>query len=127
VDSARKTPWVAILLTVVIAAVLVSTGSLSGLADTTVLLLLLVFTAVNIAVLVLRREPVEHRHFRAPTAIPALGAVASLILASPLTGRDADVYLRAGLLLAVGAVLWGIDRLVRGSTPEIDPEEISRA
>ena len=127
VDSARKTPWVAILLTLVIAAALVSTGSLTGLADTTVLLLLLVFTVVNVSVLVLRREPVDHPHFRAPTVVPAVGAVASLILASPLTGRDAEVYLRAGILLAIGVVLWAVDRLVRGSSPEIDAEEISRA
>ena len=33
----------------------------------TVLLLLLVFTVVNIAVLVLRRDPVDHDHFRVPT------------------------------------------------------------
>ena len=127
VDSARKTPWVAILLTLAIAAALVSTGSLTGLADTTVLLLLLVFTVVNVSVLVLRREPVDHPHFRAPTVVPAVGAVASLVLASPLTGRDADVYLRAGILLAIGVVLWAVDRLVRGSSPEIDAEEISRA
>jgi basic amino acid/polyamine antiporter, APA family len=127
VDSARKTPYVAILLTLAIAAVLVSTGSLEGLADTTVLLLLMVFTVVNVSVLVLRREPVEHSHFRAPTLIPVLGAVSCLVLASPLTGRDGEIYLRAGILIAIGAVLWGIDRIARGSTPEIDAEEISRA
>ena len=41
--------------------VLVALGDLGDLADTTVLLLLLVFTAVNIAVLVLRRDPVPQR------------------------------------------------------------------
>ena len=85
---------------------LVSTGSLTGLADTTVLLLLCVFAVVNISVLVLRRDPVEHDHFRAPTALPAIGAVACLVLASPLTGREGSVYLRAGILLAIGVVLW---------------------
>lgn len=127
VDSARRTPYVAILLTLAIAAVLVSTGSLTGLADTTVLLLLLVFAVVNVSVIVLRRDPVEHPHFRAPTAIPAVGAVASLILASPLTGREGSVYLRAAVLLAIGVVLWAVDRLVRGRTPEIDAEEIGRS
>jgi amino acid transporter len=46
---------------------LITTGDLSTLADTTVLLLLFVFTIVNIAVLVLRRERVEHEHFTAPS------------------------------------------------------------
>ena len=124
VDSVRKTPYVAILLTLAIAAVLISTGSLTGLADTTVLLLLCVFAIVNVAVLVLRRDPVEHSHFHAPTILPAIGAVASLILASPLTGREGSVYLRAAILLGIGVVLWIIDRVVRGRAPEIDAERL---
>ena len=127
VDGTRKTPYAAILLTVAFAAVLVSTGDLTGLADTTVLLLLLVFAVVNISVLVLRREPVDHPHFHAPTFVPVLGAVACLVLASPLTGREGGVYLRAGILLAIGVVLWAIDRVVRKDRPELDAEEISRA
>ena len=124
---ARKTPWVAILLTLAIAAVLVITGSLTGLADTTVLLLLCVFAIVNISVLVLRRDEVDHDHFRAPTVLPAIGAVACLVLASPLTGRDASVYLRAAILLAIGVALWAVDRVVRGRAPEIDEEHIGEA
>jgi len=46
----------------------------------TVLLLLLVFSAVNVAVLVLRRDEVKHAHFRAPTALPVIGVVVSLAL-----------------------------------------------
>ena len=46
---------------------------LSTLADTTVLLLF-VFTIVNIAVLVVRRERVEHEHFTAPSVFSVLGA-----------------------------------------------------
>ena len=38
-----------------------------------VLLLLIVFALVNVAVLVLRREPVEHRHFTTPRVFPVLG------------------------------------------------------
>jgi basic amino acid/polyamine antiporter, APA family len=37
---------------------------LDSLADTTVLLLLGVFIAVNVSVLILRRDPVSHDHFR---------------------------------------------------------------
>ena len=111
VHARRGTPWPAILFTVAIAAVLVSTGDIGGLADTTVLLLLLVFALVNVCVLVLRRETVERSHFRAPTWMPALGAVVCLVLASPLTGRDADVYVRATILLAVGVLLWLLNRL----------------
>ncbi|MCD0452085.1 APC family permease [Actinocorallia sp. API 0066] len=106
VAPVRATPWTAILFTVAVAVVLVSTGDVGNLADTTVLLLLLVFTLVNVCVLVLRRDPVDHAHFRAPTWMPATGAVVCLILASPLTGRDLDVYVRSVVLIAIGVVFW---------------------
>ncbi|NHC13787.1 APC family permease [Motilibacter deserti] len=119
VHATRHTPWLAIAVTSLIALVLVATGDLAGLADTTVLLLLLVFAAVNVSVLVLRREHVEHPHFHAPTWAPALGAVASLVLASPLTGRESGVYVRAGVLLAIGVALWVANHLfVRRQAPD---------
>lgn len=53
------------MFTSAIAVVLVSFVPLAGLAGTTSLLLLAVFTLVNITCLVLRRKTVEHEHFRA--------------------------------------------------------------
>ena len=44
-------------------------------------LLLGVFVLVNVSVLVLRRRPVAREHFRAPTALPVLGAVTCAVLA----------------------------------------------
>ncbi|WP_285585351.1 APC family permease [Herbidospora sp. NBRC 101105] len=118
VHASRATPWVAIVFTVAIAVVLVCTGDVGGLADTTVLLLLCVFTIVNIAVLVLRRETVDHDHFHAPSWAPALGAVACVILILPITGREGSVYLRALILLAIGVVLWAVNHLAgRRSNP----------
>ncbi|MFD7438744.1 APC family permease [Streptomyces sp. NPDC059861] len=108
----RRTPVVGIAFVSLLAIGLVSTGEIAGLGDTTAFLLLCVFAVVNIAVLVLRRDPVEHPHFRTPTALPVLGAVTCLILASPLSDRPADVYIRAGVLLAIGVGLWGLNKLV---------------
>ncbi len=134
VERRRRTPWVAIAFTTVVALTLVSTGDLSGLADTTVLLLLLVFAVVNVSVLVLRRRPArddeqvhgdEPRGFRAPTWAPALGAVVSLVLASPLTGRAADVYARAGLLLGIGVVLYVVNRLAVGPARQAEAVDAS--
>ena len=51
----RRTPWVAIVSTTVIAMMLTLGGDLSTLAKTVVLLLLIVFISTNVAVLVLRR------------------------------------------------------------------------
>ncbi|MGV9324598.1 APC family permease [Streptosporangium sandarakinum] len=128
VHHRRSTPWVAILFTVGIAVALVVTGDVSGLADTTVLLLLCVFALVNVAVLVLRKDPVEHGHYRAPSWMPALGAVVCVALALPVTGRGGEVYLRAGVLLVVGVVLWFANRVFlrakggwRGRSSEREP------
>jgi APA family basic amino acid/polyamine antiporter len=101
--SGRRTPITAIVFTTVLGLILVSTGDLASLADTTVLLLLCAFTIVNIAVLVLRRDPVDHEHFRAPTIAPILGAIVCVVL---IVDNEAEIFLRAGLLLILGAVLW---------------------
>lgn len=111
VHAARRSPWVAIVFTSAIAILLVSTVDISALGDTTALLLLAVFVVVNVTVLVLRKDKVEHRHFRAPTVIPALAAVLCLYLVSPLSGRPARDYLVGALLLAVGLLLWGVNAL----------------
>lgn len=99
----RRTPWVSIVATTAVAMLLTMAGDLSTLAETVVLLLLFVFIATNIAVLVLRRDTVEHSHFRVWTAIPVLGVASCVLL---LTQQSAKVWLFAGILLAVGAVLW---------------------
>ncbi|MFI0263389.1 APC family permease [Streptomyces sp. NPDC017056] len=108
----RRTPVVGIALTTALALGLVLTGEIEGLGDTTAFLLLCVFAVVNVAVLVLRRDRVPHRHFRTPTALPVLGAAGALVLAGPLADRAAEVYVRAAVLLAVGIALWGLNKLV---------------
>jgi amino acid transporter len=107
----RRTPWAAIAFTTVLAAALIASGDLSTLADMTVTLLLIVFAVVNVCVLVLRRDPVPHKHFHAPSILPVIGAIVSLAL---LTTKDGEVFLRAGLLLLVGVVLYGINWLLHG-------------
>jgi APA family basic amino acid/polyamine antiporter len=99
----RRTPWVAIAFTTALAMILVATGDLSTLADMTVLLLLIVFALVNSAVLVLRRDRVDHEHYQAPTILPVLGVVISIAV---MFTKEGDIFLRAGLLLLVGVVFW---------------------
>ncbi|MGL5861146.1 MAG: APC family permease, partial [Phycicoccus sp.] len=69
----RRTPWVAIAVTTLVAMLLATTGTVGELAETVVLLLLVVFISTNTAVLVLRRDRVEEEHWRAPTVVPVLG------------------------------------------------------
>ncbi|MBN9792237.1 amino acid permease [Pseudonocardia sp. TMWB2A] len=115
----RRTPWVAIIFTTLISFALISYVSLdsdsdvvSALGGTTSLLLLAVFTIVNIAVLVLRRDRIAEDHFRAPPGLPVVGAVASLYLVLPFSGRDTIQYELAGLLLLLGLVLYAITLLL---------------
>lgn len=122
VHPSRRSPWVAIAFTTVIAVVLVSTVDISVLGGTTALLLV-VFTVVNIAVLVLHREQVGHRHFRTPTVIPVLGALCCAYLVSPPSGRPDRDYVVALVLLAVGLILWLVNRAVmRGRIAERSPD-----
>lgn len=118
VHPRRRTPVTGIVFVTVLAIGLVSTGEIEGLGDTTSFLLLCVFAVVNVAVLVLRRDPVDHAHFRTPTVLPVLGAITALALASPLADRAADVYIRAGVLIAVGVLLWGLNKLFLRLRPE---------
>jgi basic amino acid/polyamine antiporter, APA family len=112
VHRTRRTPWAGIAFTTALAFGLIFFADLTALGGTTSLLLLCVFTIVNVAVLVLRRDPVEHRHFRAPTAVPVIGAVVCAYLASPLSGRAAADYRVGGVLLVIGVGLWGVTWLV---------------
>ncbi|MGV0743419.1 APC family permease [Mycolicibacterium sp. XJ870] len=105
----RHTPWVAIVATTVVAMVLTSIGDLSTLAETVVLLLLFVFLSTNVAVLALRRDTVEHNHFRVWTAVPVLGVASCLLL---LSQQTAKVWLFAAVLVASGAALYFVARVV---------------
>ncbi len=113
VHPARRTPWVAILFTTVLAMALASTGGVSDLASTTVVLLLSVFTVVNVAVLILRRDPVDQAHFEAPRVVPMIGAVASLAVLLYRVVDDPEQLVRAALLVALGVVLWFVNRGAR--------------
>ncbi|WP_298458812.1 APC family permease [uncultured Cellulomonas sp.] len=107
----RRTPWVAIAVTTAVAMLITVTGTLEELASTVVLLLLFVFLSTNVAVLVLRKDRVEHGHFRAWTPLPVLAIASCLVL---FTQQEASNWLRAGVLLAVGAVLYAVTRLRPG-------------
>ncbi|MDV3129371.1 APC family permease [Mycobacterium sp. 21AC1] len=120
VHPRRLTPWVAIAFTTLIAFGLIfyvsafaDSSAIAVLGGTTSLLLLAVFAVVNVAVLVLRRDVrKEGGHFKTPTALPVIGFVASLYLVLPFSGRPAQQYLLAGILIVIGVVLFGLTTLI---------------
>ncbi len=134
VHAKNRTPWAAILFTTVLAFGLIayvsnaSDDAIAVLGGTTALLLLGVFAVVNVAVLVLRHDRVEHSHFRTHTAIAVAGALSCLYLVTPLSGRDGEQYQVAGILLAIGLLLSVpiyLHRRAQGEDLEItNPEDI---
>ncbi|MBC7944134.1 MAG: APC family permease [Burkholderiales bacterium] len=117
VHATRRTPYVAIGFTTLLAfGLIMFVGEVPALGGTTALLLLCVFTMVNIVVLVLRRDGVDHKHFTTPTFLPILGALSCAFLAGPWTGRNPVQYQIAGVLIGIGIVLWFVTVLVNRAT-----------
>ncbi len=114
VHPTRHSPWLAIIFTTVIAFGLIfyvtafaNSKAIAVLGGTTSLLLLAVFAMVNVAVLVLRRDVrAVGGHFTTPTALPVIGCIASVYLVTPLSGRPAQQYVLAAILIAIGVVLF---------------------
>jgi basic amino acid/polyamine antiporter, APA family len=119
VHPSRRTPILAIIFLAVAGFILVASTDVESLGATTAALLLAVFTLVNIAALVLRRDKVDHEHFVAPTFMPVLGVVVSVGL---LTRQEGTVLVRGLVLLAIGVALWGLNALI-SSRVEMAPAE----
>lgn len=113
VHETRRTPYIAIGFTTLLAFALITfVGEVPALGGTTALLLLCVFTVVNVTVLVLRKDKVPHDHFRTPTILPIIGALACAFFAGPWTGRALVQYQIAGVLIAIGVVLWAVTVMI---------------
>lgn len=116
----RRSPWAAILFSTALAITLIwyvagaSTNSVANLSSTTALLLLCVFTVVNVACVVLKRKRADHddSFFTTPSWMPYLAALLCLVLIGPWVDRDSVVYQIAGGLMLIGVVLWALTWLI---------------
>ncbi|WP_152188601.1 APC family permease [Georgenia satyanarayanai] len=128
----RRSPWAAIVFTTLLAYGLVwgvtqvaGEETVTALGGTTALLLLAVFTVVNVAAIVLRRRPVEREHFHAPTVLPYIGAVTCAFLVGPWA-QEPLTYQIAGGLIAIGLLLWLLTwALYRRGRPLPPPDQES--
>ena len=120
---ARSSPLVAVVVVGLLAVLLAATGDLDDLASTTVLLLLVVFAMVNVSLLRLRNDPVDHEHVSVPVAVPVLGALTcvGLVVYRAIDGGP-GVLVRFVLLLGLGVVVYAVQRVVAGRTPQLDAE-----
>ena len=75
------------------------------------------FLSANVSVLVLRRDKVEHDHFRVWTFVPVLGIASCILL---LTQQSATVWIFGAVLLAVGVGLYFLARWGRSRGARTD-------
>lgn len=107
VHTRRHTPWVAILITALSIYLLVFTGGLKELAQTTSLLIFLVFFAVHVSLFFIKWRHVSHDGFKIPIIIPVIGGALCLMT---IFRYPAGVYARTIIILCVGIFLWACQR-----------------
>jgi APA family basic amino acid/polyamine antiporter len=113
VSPRTRAPYMGILFSTLLALGLIwfvanrsDSPIVTQLSGTTALLLLGVFTVVNVACLVLRREP-RSGFFRSPGPTPVLAALLCLaLIIIPWGERDPLQYKIAAAMLGIGVVLW---------------------
>jgi len=115
VSAKRRAPYAGIVFSTLMALALIVYVTSRGesevvvnLSSVTSLLLLCVFTVVNVACLILRRDHSAESRFRSPGATPAVAALLCAFLVGPWADRDALIYQIAGVLMLIGVVLWAI-------------------
>jgi APA family basic amino acid/polyamine antiporter len=113
VSPNTRAPYAGILFSTLLALGLIvyvanrEDNVVANLANVTSLLLLGVFTVVNVACLVLRRDG-RDSVFRSPGPTPVVAAAACLFLIGPWVDREGIVYRIAGVLLLIGVGLWAL-------------------
>jgi len=112
VHPVRRTPHVAIMVLFVIVTALILNGNVKQLAEATVLLLLTVFTVVNVSLVVLKlRKSEAVGGFEVPLIVPALGALVcgSLIVTRLQTAlTSSNPAERPAPLIAIAIILVGL-------------------
>lgn len=124
VHRTRRTPHMAVLVLLAMITGLALLGDITQLASATVLLLLLVFSIVNGALVILKLRPGEPAGgFEVPIFVPALGAV---VCAALLVNRFATGDWQAPMI--AGAILAGILGLYALMRPRhVEEEDMAAA
>jgi amino acid transporter len=118
VHPERRTPHVAVAVILAVLLALVISGDVGQLAAATVLLLLLVFSIVNTALVILKLRPDEPKgSFEIPIFVPALGALVCITLFVLRVVSGGAAGLRATMI--AGALLGGAVLLYIAIRPHI--------
>ncbi|MBJ7528413.1 MAG: APC family permease, partial [Nocardioides sp.] len=123
IHSSRRSPWVALSFAAVVVCSLLVVGALlnragvgvdvvARLATVTVVFTLFIYGLVILSALRLRGHDEADDTYTAPTALLAVGIVGNLVLLAYVVWDDPTSLLWCGGLLAVGLVLYVVERLV---------------
>ena len=119
IDSQRHTPQLAIIVLFGIVSLLILSGGVKPLAEATVLLLLVVFTLVNVSLIVLKRregEPTDG--FDVPLIVPILGALVCALLVvvrvqAAFTSTKPGSWVAPVIALGIFALSYGLYFLMK--------------
>ncbi len=124
----RGTPQLAIVVLFAIVSLLIMSGGVKPLAESTVLLLLTVFTLVNISLILLkRRESEPSDGFDVPVIVPALGALvcATLVVVrahAAFTSTDKGAAIAPTIALVIFVASYGLYRVLKPKDVVMDEE-----
>ena len=107
IHPTRRTPWVAIVVTMLFSIAFMSIGKIETVANITNLSVFITFFLVNLAVIRLRYKPGIKRTFKIPLNIgkfPIFPAIASLICIVMIASFDLTV-ISAGVILILSGLL----------------------
>ncbi|MCX6821002.1 MAG: APC family permease, partial [Candidatus Aenigmarchaeota archaeon] len=115
IHDKRRTPWVAILVTMVLSIAFLLLGQMKTIASVTDFSVFYTFAFVNAAVIFLRyRMPKAKREFIVPFSIgrfpilPALGILSSVLLASHIASDP--ILIGIGIILAGVLAYWILEK-----------------
>jgi APA family basic amino acid/polyamine antiporter len=125
--SGRRAPWVAVLLSVTVAAGFVSIGDLSLVASVTDFSVYLVFIAVNVTVILLRFwQPKRRRPFAIKGAVgkvPIAPVFALATIAVLVPSLDPAAILLGAAVTASGAALYIAQQRLRPTPTRVAPTQ----
>ncbi len=109
VHRSRRTPWIAILVTMVVSILFIFAGDIAFVANVDNFTLFVTFFIINAALILLRyKEPGMNRPFRVPLnagrfpILPFLGILSCVFMLAQLEGK---VILTGSMLVALGLIL----------------------
>lgn len=116
VHSGRQTPWVGVSVAGLVVLLLVFTGGLKVLAQTTSLLIIIVFFLVHLSLVKVKGNKLPHLGIQFPIFFPILGAILCMII---MTQFPLEVWLRSTFLFGLAMVIWALQ--IKKKTPAAKP------